>query len=69
VRNRCRNWYPLADFPVFIRTMPNWITSESPTIRRELLLKACYGLLLEMIYKKIAFTMFIRGVAFRRRVN
>jgi hypothetical protein len=22
-----------ADFPVLIRAMPNWITSESPTIR------------------------------------
>jgi hypothetical protein len=24
-----------ADFPVLIRTIPNWITSESPTIRPE----------------------------------
>ena len=30
-----REWYALADFPVLIRTMPNWITSESTTIRAE----------------------------------
>jgi hypothetical protein len=28
-----RDHYPQADFPVLIRTVPNWIASESPTNR------------------------------------
>jgi hypothetical protein len=30
-----REWYTLADFPALIRTMPNWIISESTTTRAE----------------------------------
>jgi hypothetical protein len=30
---KCRDHFLQADFPVLVRTMPNWITSESPTTR------------------------------------